>query len=133
MIHRCERCPDPETAWEQDLPREKGEKALAAHRQLRHGIAPLEGVPQFPGVSWQSTFLEAVKRQPIGCELTTADLHALVPPPPHHNSWGSATAAAAHLGLIREIGRQPSELPTTKKSLVRRWVRTDPNAKGRTV
>jgi hypothetical protein len=61
--------------------------------------------------------------------LTTADLHALVPPPPHHNAWGGATSAAAHLGLIREVATQKSQLATTKSSLVRRWVRTEAKAR----
>lgn len=127
---RCNLCPDPDTAWEQYRPtREAADKALAAHQHLRHAMPPLDGVKQLDNVSWQETFLDAVRSVHIGTELTTADLHALVPAPPHHNAWGAATSRAAHLGLIREVGRQPSELATTKSSLVRRWVRVEPGVR----
>lgn len=83
-----------------------------------------------PAVPWQDQFLAAVRALPAGRELTTAELHALVPPPHHPNAWGGATSAAARLGLIRVLTTQKSELPTTKSSLVRRWVRVDERVSG---
>lgn len=121
MIVSCGR---HDCTWELDvLGQVEADRRLTVHLQQRHGIAPMGGVQQLVGVSWQATFLEAVRALPIGWTGTTADLHALVPAPPHHNNWGTATAAASHLGLLREIGRQESELGTTKRSLVRRWER----------
>ena len=101
----------------------------AAHNRRYHGETTTLPVVQLDHVSWQQAFLAALAAIPVGEELTTADLHALVPPPHHSNAWGGATSAAAHLGLIREVATQKSELATTKRSLVRRWVRCEAGVK----
>jgi hypothetical protein len=118
----------PYCNWSQ--PDEDGRK-LAAHQRLRHPdlVAPLpeaaQPLQQLPKVAFQTAFLAAVKTLPIGWVGTTADLHALVPPPADHHWWGTATKAAGHMGLLRSIDTQQSELGTTNGSLVHTWQRVD--------
>lgn len=121
MIVSCGR---HDCAWEMDvLSQADADRRLTVHLQQRHGIAPLADVPVLESARWQQQFLAAVQALPIGWVGTTADMHALVPPPHHHNAWGAATSAAKHLGLIRPVTTQRSELGTTKGSLVHRWER----------
>ena len=116
---------DKGCAWELWCASEdEKQRREAGHAQRHHGTAVLP-VSEYVEGSWQQSFLDAVRQVPVGTELTTADLHGLVSEPGHVNAWGSATARAKHLGLIREVATQPSELATTKRSLVRRWVRTE--------
>ena len=86
-------------------------------------------VTQLDYVTFRAAFLNAVRAMPIGHEFTTADLHAVVPEPLDHHWWGKAQADARKLGLCERIGTQPSDLDTTKDSLVRRWRRVDEHRK----
>lgn len=113
-------------------------RKLAAHQRLRHAdlVGPLpeaaEPLPQLPKAAFQQAFLAAVKSLPVGWRGTTADLHALVPPPVDHHWWGTATKAASHMGLLRSINTQRSELETTNGSLVNTWERVDATQRRRT-
>lgn len=121
-------CPEADCDWSQQRFDEAAAlRALHAHQERQHGQAPLPEpvtpVGQLGYPAFQAAYIKAVRDLPIGHEFTTADLHGVVPDPLDHHYWGRAQTHAAHLGLIKEVSRQPSELATTKSSLVRRWVR----------
>lgn len=127
MIVSCGR---HDCTWELPvLSQVEADRRLTVHLQQRHGQTPLPAVPVLDNARWQQAFLAAVQALPIGWVGTTADLHALVPPPHHHNAWGGATAAAKHVGLLRPVLTQKSELSTTKGSLVHRWERIEPKVR----
>lgn len=74
---------------------------------------------------WLVHYINWVRALPVGREYTTADAHGKIPDPNHTNWWGLAQTRVAKLGLVRAVTTQESELGSTKKSLVHRWVRVD--------
>jgi hypothetical protein len=112
-------------------------RKLAVHREQRHGELqrlpePVTPVGQLAYPVFQVAYCEAVRALPVGTEFTTAGMHGRVADPLHKNYWGKAQAHAAHLGLVRPVTAQQSELGSTRRSLVLRWVRVEPAAKGGT-
>lgn len=89
----------------------------------------LEGTSTVLGhnVSWhdsvRSILLELTLRYD---QFTSDDLRMAcqmrgVPNPKHHNAWGASMSSAAKAGLVRRIGYQKSELPSTHARIISIW------------
>lgn len=115
MIATCATCGQPVV-----ITRLGGNDELWQHDREHRGIATIH---QLADVEFLQAFLRAIAAMPIGTRFTTADLHGVVPDPPDHHWWGKAQGEARRRGLCKKVGSQPSDLDTTKDSLVRQWER----------
>lgn len=143
MIFKCLICPDQDKRWEQDLPADRGQKALDAHQQAHHGVLPPapdpdhvpQPVQQLAHVDWWTHAIDGIAqlaRESLrtGEPFTVYEVtkYGVGEPSNPRTDWGKVTRDAEHQQLIIHAtdgeGRHlagPSKRPGVNGSLVSLW------------